>query len=378
VVNKALQSKLPELQQRLYILFSKYQDFNSFGNKAWAISRGLSSLDSIESVHDTIHLYGGSQGHLSYVPLSSFDPLFLLHHTMIDRLITMWQIVHPSAWITPMPAGETSFTAEKGTIQSSESALTPFFATDDGEFWTSDMARSTDAFGYSYADTILDPASDQDLRDDLIQKINTWYGSSSPIGLMGRVVGSSSSKSTISRPTDIWHVPADLRPNIKYNANNPSVSQIVDQNHYTEWIANVGVNVEALDGSFVVHFFLGPAPLEEVDLHMAPNLIGTVAIFSMNRKTGSKSKISGALPLTSAIMKMVAAGEVKDLTPPNVEPFLINFLHFAVQSSNNSRIDPNLVDGLHITVTSSDVQVPQGQSQLPEWSSSITRLQLWP
>ncbi|OAA37887.1 tyrosinase precursor [Metarhizium rileyi] len=378
VVNKALLSKLPELQQRLYILFSNYHEFNSFSNKAWAVSQGLSLLDSIESIHDVVHIYGGSQGHLTYVPLSSFDPLFFLHHTMTDRLITIWQILNPSSWVRPMPAGETSFTALKGTMQSSESALTPFFATDDGIFWNSDMARSTDAFGYAYADTFTKSELTQDLRDALIKKINIWYGSSSPAGLMGKTTSSGLSSLGAKRPMSVVNGGASFRPNIRYDAADPPASHIFKENQYTEWVANIKVNVEALDGSFVVHFFLGSPPPNEDDWHLAPNLVGTVAIFAMNRMTGSDSKISGAVPLTWALMKMVAAGEIYDLTPEEVQPFLADALYFAVQSSNNSHVDPRQVNGLHIAVASSNVQVPRSQSELPEWDSSTTRLRLWP
>lgn len=335
-------------------------------------------MDSIESIHDVIHIYGGSKGHLTYVPLSSFDPLFFLHHTMTDRLITIWQILNPSAWVAPMPAGETSFTALKGTIQSSDSPLTPFFATDDGTFWNSDMARSTSAFGYAYADTITAPGSSQDLRDVLIRKINTWYGSSSPVGLITKAADTRLRRPVIKGSPNTGGERPGLRPNVRYDAEDPPVSLIVKDDHYTEWIANVQVNVEALDGSFVVHFFIGQPPLREADWHLAPNLVGTVAIFAMNRKTGSESKISGTVPLTSAVMKMVAIGEVIDLTPREVQPFLASFLHFAVQSSNDSRIDPPLVNGLHIYVASSRVKVPKNKTELPGWDSHVARLRLWP
>ncbi|KAK2600137.1 hypothetical protein QQS21_005152 [Conoideocrella luteorostrata] len=371
-VSDALLSKLPEIQQRLYILFSNYHDFNSFGNKAWAATQGMSRLDSVESIHDVVHIYGGSKGHLTYVPLSSFDPLFLFHHTMTDRLVDMWQILNPDAWITPMVAGETSYTSLKGTIQSSVSPLTPFFASEDGIFWNSDTARNTAAFGYGYADTMASPEAGPDIRKELIRKINIWYGSSSPLGLMATASSSGSGKQA-EQGNDMF----SFSPNIRYEAKNPSASRIVQQNEYTEWVANVRVNVEALDGSFFVHFFLGDPPTDETSWNSAPNLVGSVAVFAMNRMTGSQSKISGTVPLTSAIMKMVAAGKIEGLSPPVVQPFLANYLHFTVQSSNNSRVDPRTVEGLFICVDSSNVQVPKKQSELPWWGTPVQRLKLW-
>lgn len=375
--NTALLSKLSEIQQRLYILYSNCHDFNEFSNKAWAASQGRSQLDSIEAIHDVIHIYGGSKGHLTYVPLSSFDPLFLLHHTMTDRLVTIWQILNPDAWITPMAAGEDGFTFLKGAMQSSESPLTPFFASENGTFWTSDTARSTDAFGYAYPDTFAPSMSNQDLAKELKRKINRWYGSSSPAGLLAKSAQSAPipwQPHQESWPDD-EHV--SFRPNTPYNENYPEASLIFQQNHYTEWLANVRLNVEALDGSFVIHFFLGNPPKSEIDWHTAPNLVGSVAIFAMNRTTGSESKISGTVPLTSAIMESVAAKKVKNLSPQFVEPFLAQNLNFAVQSSNDLRTEPGMVEGLSILVVSADVQVPEEVSELPSWGPRVERLKLW-
>ncbi|KAG6110920.1 hypothetical protein E4U13_005163 [Claviceps humidiphila] len=378
--SRALLGKLSEIQQRLYIIFSNYHEFNAFSNKAWAASQGSSQLDSVEAIHDIIHIYGGSKGHLTYVPLSSFDPLFLLHHTMTDRLVAMWQILNPDAWITPMAAGEASFTSLKGTIQSSDSPLTPFFATENGTFWTSDTARSTDAFGYAYADTFAPSISNQELAKQLRRKINSWYGASSPLGLMAHSAtsGSIPSHSYLeSWSEDDGDGTAVFRPNIRYGAEIPAASLIVQDNHYTEWLANVFVNVEALEGSCLIHFFLGKPPVAETEWHQTRNLVGSVAIFAMDRMTGSDSKMSGTVPLTSALMKMVAVRGVDDLSPQHVEPFLTKHLHFVVQSTNDSRIEPGRVQGLSVSVVSSEVQVPEEESKLPVWGPHVRRLVLW-
>ncbi|KAG6040304.1 hypothetical protein E4U41_000949 [Claviceps citrina] len=377
--NAALLSKLTEIQQRLYIIFSNYHDFNAFSNKAWAASQGMSQLDSIEAVHDVIHIYGGSKGHLTYVPLSSFDPLFLLHHTMTDRLVAMWQILNPDAWITPMASGETSFTSLKGTMQSSDSPLTPFFATENGTFWTSDTARSTDAFGYAYADTFAPSMSNQDLVQELKRKINAWYGSSSPLGLLGHSAASAPiplQSHQESRPDD--DEMDTFRPNIRYNAKNPVPSSVVRDARYTEWLANVCLDAAALDGSFSIHFFLGQPPTTETEWQRARNLVGSVAVLTMDGMGGgSATKISGTVPLTSALMKMVAAKGVEDLSPQHAGPFLAKHLHFAVQSSNDSRVDAALVRGLSISVVSSEVQAPEGEAGLPVWGPHVRRLKLW-
>ncbi|EGR46236.1 uncharacterized protein TRIREDRAFT_50793, partial [Trichoderma reesei QM6a] len=235
-VSAALLARLPEIQQRLYILFSSYHEFDSFSNKNYAFSQNLSHLDSIEAVHDIIHIYGGSRGHMTYVPLSSFDPLFFLHHAMTDRLISMWQLLNPSAWMTPQISGETTYTALKGTMQNSSTPLTPFMSSADGTFWDSDMSRSTEVFGYAYGDTSYVPGDSESPRNKLIRKINRWLGLNSPAMI--------------------------------------DMSDVVDD-HYTEWIANVHVNHGALDGSFSIYFFAGKPPADVGTWAFAPNLMGS-------------------------------------------------------------------------------------------------------
>lgn len=378
-VNTALLSKLPELQQRLFILFSNYKDFNSFSNKAWAVSQNLTTVDSIESIHDIIHIYGGLKGHMTYVPLSSFDPLFFIHHVATDRLIAMWQTLNPTAWMTPMGAGETTFTALKGTMQDSSTPLTPFLISTagNGTFWDSDMARTTEIFGYTYDDTDTNPAATRDLRRTLAQKILSWYGKWSPTSLK--------SKATVDNlhPHEVRELGLgasrfkSFKPNVKGDAKDSPATAIIKNGRYTEWIANVHVNVEALDGNFGIHFFVGQAPEDSTAWDTALNQVGAVNIFAMNRMTGSKSKIAGTLPLTSSLIKMVGVGQIPHLAPEVVEPFLRSTLQFRILGSDDQEVDPRLVDGLYVGVSSTEVEIPGGQSVLPKWGASKTRFEMW-
>lgn len=373
-VNKALLAKLPEIQQRLLILFSSYKDFNSFSNKAWATSRNLSSWDSIESVHDIVHIYGGLKGHMTYVPLSSFDPLFFLHHMTTDRLFAMWQILNPDAWIQPMPAGESSYTSTLGTVETSETELKPFYI-NNSTFWTSDMARTTEIFGYTYADTDIYGTTEDALRMHLTRKINDWWGESSVMGL-----GTESSSSHRLYP----HIVSDVstaytlkgfKPNMKESPDVLS-GTVIDKGRYTEWIANVHVNVEAMDASYAVHFFFGEAPAG-CEWATAVNEVGSVAIFAMNHGTGSKAKISGTLPLTTSLLKMVAAGTIPHLRPDAVEPFIHQALEFRVCDINDDEVDPKSVEGLFIGVSSAEVTLPYSKNELPTWNVAVPRVELW-
>lgn len=368
-VNSALLAKLPEIQQRLYILFSSYHEFDSFSNKNYAISQNLSHLDSIEAVHDIIHIYGGSRGHMTYVPLSSFDPLFFLHHTMTDRLISMWQLLNPTAWMTPQISGETTYTALKGTMQNSSTPLTPFMSSASGIFWDSDMSRTTEVFGYAYGDTSALYGDTKIPRDKLIRKINNWLGRNSPAMIRFK-------SQSQWRPSGIWKGSSDTKsfqPSLKLGMKDA----VVADGYYTEWIANVHVNHGALDGSFTIYFFNREPPDDVLTWGFASNLIGSVGIFMMNGMGSSQSKMSGTAPLTMALMKHVDQRAIQDLEPQSVVPFLQHTLHFRVVDINNKEVDPALVTGLYVAISSTRVRLPESEFEFPEWGQPILRLAIW-
>ncbi|KAI9897875.1 hypothetical protein N3K66_007731 [Trichothecium roseum] len=360
--------------QRLLILFSSYKDFNAFSNKAWATSRNLSSWDSIESIHDIVHIYGGLKGHMTYVPLSSFDPLFFLHHMTTDRLFAMWQILNPDAWIRPMPAGESSYTSTLGTVETSETELKPFYI-NNNTFWTSDMARTTEIFGYTYADTDIYGTTEDELRMYLTRKINDWWGGSSVMGLDTESSSSHRLYPHIVSDVSAAYALKGFKPNMKDSLDVLS-GTIIDKGRYTEWIANVHVNVEAMDASYAVHFFFGEAP-PGCEWATAVNEVGSVAIFAMNHGTGSKAKISGTLPLTTSLLKMVAAGTIPHLRPDAVEPFIHQALEFRVCDINDDEVDPKSVEGLFIGVSSAEVTLPYSKNELPRWNVAVPRVELW-
>jgi tyrosinase len=47
----------------------------------------------LENVHGDVHVWVG--GAMSQVPTAGYDPVFMAHHSMIDRLWYLWQMRHP-------------------------------------------------------------------------------------------------------------------------------------------------------------------------------------------------------------------------------------------------------------------------------------------
>lgn len=356
--------QLPNIQQRLFILFSSYKDFNSFGNKAWSVAQNMTSLelDSIEAVHDVIHLYGGLRGHMTYVPLSSFDPLFFIHHVTMDRLIAMWQVLNPTAWITPMPTGETSYNSVLGTIQTSKTPLTPFYISNDGTFWDSDMARYTTTFGYAYADTDLTfVAMGESLAESLSRKIAAWYGASVVMGL--RDVRDDDRPTTqtsriIGKPGNLRHA----RPNLRHDAADPPHSARLDANGDT-WAWRIGaiVDTDALEGLFEIHFYLGEMSAT-CESPRSPNYAGSIAIRtqyhghpSQSELLERKPKTAASTPINPALIKLAGAGYISSLDPAVVVPALRDALYFRVCASDLTEVDAYDVPGLRMIAITSKV-----------------------
>ena len=130
-------------------------------------------LDSLESVHDTIHNTVGSSGpgHMTNAAYSAFDPVFWLLHTNIDRMTAMWQALNPDSWVTNHSNPTATFTSDAGAYADENTPLHPFHRNLAGDFWTSASVRDHTIFGYTYPDLI---GLSED--DTLVRRVNQLYG----------------------------------------------------------------------------------------------------------------------------------------------------------------------------------------------------------
>lgn len=376
-VARAVDRIRPSLQDRLFNLFSNYEEYGPFSNKLWGDWTGISQYDSLESLHDEIHIEVGHGGHLFFIQYSAFDPVFFLHHAMADRIVAMWQVLHPNSWVTEQNTTAPTFTMGEGFIQNSTTSLTPFLAAADGTFWNSESARYTQDFGYSYAETAnMTGISGVELEGQVRVKsaINRLYGSMNPSILLRKRKRDSLADSPTKGPSwlggstegpDVVRIHyTDLSSDVHLSV--LDMSAIVVDNYYTEWLINVRVINGALDGSFSISFFLGSPPQNHASWKTAQNLIGTMGVFAM-LSTGSQSQISGTVPLTSALMRMVAHGEIRGLTVDDIVPYLRQHLHVGVSDSNEQEISPRNIPGLCIGIASSEVSVAEHDWELPRW-----------
>jgi len=115
VVGQVLDNNRVSFQDRLYNLFTNYNNFTEFSNEAWMNS--TTNADSLEAMHDAIHSITGGNGHMTYLDYSAFDPIFWLHHAMIDRCFAMWQAIYNNSYVEPLAAVEQTFVTAIGDEQ---------------------------------------------------------------------------------------------------------------------------------------------------------------------------------------------------------------------------------------------------------------------
>ncbi|KAK3341574.1 hypothetical protein B0T25DRAFT_510773 [Lasiosphaeria hispida] len=369
------------LSQRLYILFSNYGNYSTFSNNAWIPLISNASYDSLESLHDTVHnLAGGGGlgqpnvqgGHMSYIPYSAFDPIFFLHHCMVDRIFAIWQELNPETWVVPQVAALPSYTTSKGQVQDSRTALTPFYASSDGTFWTSDTVRDYTRFGYTYAELASGPNKSRRARANVRTAVNRLYGTSSPASLFIKA-----NKALGLRKGGIKRPQPDSATAGRFN------DAAFVGGSYREWIANIHVKKKALHEPFAVHLFVGDAPTDPRSWALARNHVGTMGVFSTPSKDAygmamEKLDVSGTVPLTTALLSRMGNGELASLKPVDVEEYLRSArgLQVRVVGSSGSVYDSKKIKGLGVSIASSIVQAPRTEEELPVWGTVVAHFEM--
>lgn len=341
LVAQQLDNSAPSFRRRLYNLFTNYHTYENFSNEGWFnSSNNPNGYDSIESLHDQIHGLTGSGGHMTYIDYSAFDPVFWLHHAMVDRCFAMWQIVNPGSYVVPKAAMYGTFTTYARQVQDVNTPLTPFYRDTIGNFWNSAQVINTTTFGYAYAETV-----NSDKRA-VVSAINKLYGPGAQSSFLTGVLGTRDlESSSSSRPT-------------------------------TEWIANIRVKKNALNSPFFVHIFLGTFNPDPVSWSFDLNLVGSHFIYvkgfsaildSPCNNCGPDQMVSGTIPLTHAIMNQIAAGNLNSLDPEDVDSYLAQNLKYRVTLPDNTAVSNADVPSLKISIVSVDVQTPVSPAELPVW-----------
>lgn len=270
--NAQLQANAQPLHDLTYQLIAEQSNYAPFSNAAYSDGRG-NSYNSIENMHNAIHSLVGQTGHMAIISYSSFDPIFWLHHANVDRLIAIWQAIHPESFTISQVNQDGTYTNAPAMTEDEHTPLTPFHSDNNGTFYTSVTARYTRHFGYTYPEIIDWDVNSTQLFSNVRRNLNLLYNPS----------GSLSSRSlAVARMPD--HMPREEEPNLlnkdgagiwvapaspsraltlgkEDNASRPlNTTKGKAESANYQYFVNIRVDKTALNQSFFIHFFLGPCP----------------------------------------------------------------------------------------------------------------------
>ncbi|KAM3517514.1 hypothetical protein NHJ13051_008917 [Beauveria bassiana] len=153
----------------VYDVFSRAKSFSEFATTA---SKG----SSIEAVHNAIHWDAGCGGQFMDSQYSAFEPLFMLHHSNVDRLWAYWQAIYPEAsTFNGRYQCLSRFNTLSGTMTSLDPPLQPFRQA-NGEWHTSRSVNSIKTFGYAYQGLEYWTKSETEMQQGAGELINSLYG----------------------------------------------------------------------------------------------------------------------------------------------------------------------------------------------------------
>ncbi|GAA6219640.1 tyrosinase-like [Lates japonicus] len=115
---------------------------NSFRSKLEGFQIPSDSRHLNASMHNLVHRY--LNGTMSLVPTAANDPIFMLHHSFIDKLLERWLQDHSEA---TYPESDQVHPAQRA-----QAYMAPFFPLRTNSYY---LGRDTKSLGYSYKEHSL-------------------------------------------------------------------------------------------------------------------------------------------------------------------------------------------------------------------------------
>ena len=284
-----LDNQQPSWSQRIYNLFvlDKNYNFMDFSNEMFNADSSSSQVDSIESIHNSIHteVGGPNFGHMGVIDVSAFDPVFWMHHAMVDRCFALWQAIYPSTYVEPYAQSVPSYWYSVGQVLDEKTNLLPFHSDGSGDYWTSDSVRNHTVFSYTYPELVSGNVN------DVITAINTLYGSSSSGTPLKHKRQTYSNNGTTGNPK--------------------------------QYIANIKTQKYALGTSYSIYFFLGRPSSDPAQWPFDPHLVGTMGVMAtMQNINVQPVVVSASVPLTAKIHEYVDEGVISSMDDDDVTAYL--------------------------------------------------------
>lgn len=409
----AIQNSAQQLKDQVYNIFTQCGDYTMMSNDAAPLSGGCSL--SLEGVHNTIHnaIGGSNQGHMTYLWWSSFDPAFWIHHANVDRIFAMWQVIYPNSYIGQGNSGSGTYSRPVGSYIDGNTPLDPFHRT-DGSSWTSNQVRDVNTFRYTYPELQQAGGNSQTMRNI----VNQLYGNGGQVrrkrdiisnavsGIVNTVVGganlqgsetmsASASVETAADGTISWSSSSGMgfkaegstdgtagsapAANLvgtvqnfvasaipKLSANLASLLTPTGRQH--DYICNIAASRFGLGQSFNIYVFMGEPTVPAAQYAEDPALVGFQGVFSNPNMQAMNLTVTGAVPLTSALVAKIQSGAIKSLDNSDVGPYLRDNLKWKVVKVDGTEVPSDDADlGLKVGIVRSSVTPASNDGDFPTW-----------
>lgn len=316
--------------------------------------------NSVENIHNLVHNAVGGYGHMSDAATSAFDPIFWLHHTNIDRLFAMWQAINPQSYIVPTVNAVGTYAEPRGFVDTGDSGLLPFHSDNGTRFWTSNGVRSTRTFGYTYPEVIDWNKTPAALASSVRESINRMYNPA--------LANNRWQRRRFEHPRKMGST--GLATGAVSAAREPERYEVERQ-----WVITIQFQRFAYQNPFAVDFFVGSPPINASAWPTASNLIGSHAQFiaansdSMHLHGLPDILNHGQLSLTHCLSAHVQKGDLANLEPAAVIPFLVKGLNWRARDMKGCELELNSLAALSIAVGSQVVRPAKLFNQFPTYDA---------
>ncbi|KAH9989733.1 photo-regulated tyrosinase [Russula compacta] len=337
------QSELGNVQEDLtdstYNLLLRVHTWPAFSNHTPGDDGSASN--SLEAIHDEVH--GWVDGHMWDPAVAGFDPVFYLHHTNVDRLLSLWKAVHPDVWVSKGSSEKGTFTIPAYTDIDEKTGLTPFWDSPT-EFWTSSETKTTKSLQYTYPEfNGLNSKNPSAVAYAIAKYIRKQYGPDRP-----RVTPAAAARPPTQYAASVASAPGVL-------------AQQAQSGNVHDWTVRIQVKKFELGGSFAILIFIGDVPDDYTKWRSAPSLVGSHVSFAnsvpsqcTNCSNQADAFVEGFVHLNGVI---AALSEIPSYDPTHVVPYLQDKLHWRIQGPDRKPIDFKKLPSLEVNV----VQTPLSQ-----------------
>jgi len=286
---------------------------------------------------------------MSDTTAAAFDPLFMLHHTNVDRQLALWQALHPDIWISQQ--NEPRFV---------NLDLTPFWKSGNAFYGSTDEpVRNFVKFKATYPEFVgLENLSAAERKARIQTKVDALYD---PNGRRGGIVAAAprtAQLTSVAVAAAAPQAPVGLTAfSTQATAAVPGPEALTALQRL-DWFIRIRVKKFQLKQSFSILLFLGPIPDNAAQWRSSPHLVGNHSEFVNSDPDHCANCQENADAITEGFVDLDASLERLGYgrkTEEEIEKFLHDELRWRIQKADGTVVPASELEVLEVSVMTWDV-----------------------